>query len=213
MLDKQCVLIMTSVVAEKEAIEAGLKGDERFHVRLAGVGPVEAAVATTMELSNQSYNAVVNMGIAGGFEERAKVGSLVVASKVILADLGVQTEEEFKPVESIGFGQSVLSPDRTLVDRLTRTAGKSVLEAPVLTMSTVTGTSWRADELRRRYPDAAAEAMEGFGVGFAALKQGLPFMEIRAISNAIGPRDRDAWRMQDALLALTEASHHVKEMF
>ena len=53
---------------------------------------------------------------------------------------------------------------------------------------------------------AIAEAMEGYGAARAATDAGLPFAELRTISNTIGPRDRDAWRIPDALAALTKAA-------
>ena len=49
--------------------------------------------------------------------------------------------------------------------------------------------------------------MEGYGAALAATGARLPFAELRAISNAIGPRDRGAWRIPDALAALTKAAH------
>ena len=76
----------------------------------------------------------------------------------------------------------------------------------MLTVSTVTGTTASTDELRRRHPDAVAEAMEGYGVAVAAAQAGVPFAELRTISNPIGPRDRDAWRLREALAALTAAA-------
>ncbi|EFH31385.1 menaquinone biosynthetic enzyme [Streptomyces pristinaespiralis ATCC 25486] len=33
----------------------------------------------------------------------------------------------------------------------------------------------------------------------------MPVVEIRAVSNAVGPRDRAAWRIGEALAALREA--------
>ncbi|AXI87702.1 futalosine hydrolase, partial [Streptomyces sp. ETH9427] len=33
---------------------------------------------------------------------------------------------------------------------------------------------------------------------------GVPVLEVRAVSNPVGPRDRAAWRIGDALNALTE---------
>jgi futalosine hydrolase len=50
-----------------------------------------------------------------------------------------------------------------------------------------------------------AEAMEGFGVATAAAGAGVPFAELRAISNLVGPRDRAAWRLEDAFAALRRA--------
>ncbi len=66
------------------------------------------------------------------------------------------------------------------------------------------GAAATAEERARRVPAAAAEAMEGYGVGVAAQNAGVPFLEIRAVSNPVGPRDRAAWRIGDALSALTE---------
>jgi futalosine hydrolase len=60
--------------------------------------------------------------------------------------------------------------------------------------------------LAGRHPDAVAEGMEGYGVAVAATQAGLPFAEVRAISNPVGPRDRGAWRLREALDALTAAA-------
>ncbi|MFE3127320.1 futalosine hydrolase, partial [Streptomyces hydrogenans] len=76
----------------------------------------------------------------------------------------------------------------------------------VLTVSTVTGSAARADALAARHPGAAAEAMEGFGVAEAAAAHGAAVLELRAVSNAVGPRDRAAWRIGDALTALRAAA-------
>ncbi len=49
------------------------------------------------------------------------------------------------------------------------------------------------------------EAMEGFGVLRAASLAGVPAVELRAVSNAVGERDRARWRIDDALAALAAA--------
>jgi futalosine hydrolase len=72
-------------------------------------------------------------------------------------------------------------------------------------VSTVTGTAGGAAALLERCPDAVAEAMEGYGVGVAAAQFGLPFAELRSISNPVGPRDRAGWRLDLAFGALAEA--------
>src|SRR5207248_2206255 len=74
----------------------------------------------------------------------------------------------------------------------------------VISVATVTGTAAGLRALAGRHPDAVAEGMEGFGVATAAAGAGVPFAEVRTISNPVGPRDREAWRIGDALAALTE---------
>ena len=75
----------------------------------------------------------------------------------------------------------------------------------VLTVATVTGSATTAAALVARFPDAVAEGMEGAGVAAAATRVGVPFAEIRAISNAVGPRDRASWQIPTALHALGAA--------
>ncbi|MGW7033488.1 futalosine hydrolase [Streptomyces xanthophaeus] len=173
-----------------------------FDVLVAGVGPAAAAAGTATALALAQYELVVSAGIGGGFEPAAPVGSLVVADALVAADLGAETPDGFLDVAALGFGHSVHLPPAELAARAAEATG--ALLAPVLTVSTVTGTAARAAALAARHPLAGAEAMEGFGVAEAAAAHGLPVLEIRAVSNAVGPRDRAAWRIGDALAALTE---------
>ncbi|MHB8075737.1 futalosine hydrolase [Desulfosporosinus fructosivorans] len=210
------ILIMTAVSVERDAVLRGLHSDSRFDVLLAGVGSVAAAVNTTKALATSEYSLVISAGIGGGFPGRAEVGSLVLANDIMVADLGAETSEGFRSVDDLGFGCSHIQIDASIVERVTRAmlvAGLPVITGPVLTVSTVTGTAERAVELATRIPGATAEAMEGFGVGFAALDRGLPVLELRAISNMVGPRDRSTWRIKDALDVLEVASSVLTEVF
>nr|WP_096181370.1 futalosine hydrolase [Effusibacillus lacus] len=209
------VLVMASVPAERDAILRGLRGASRFDVRVAGVGPAAAAASTAKALAAAKYGLVVSAGIGGGFAGRAEVGSLVVASEIVAADLGAQTPEGFLSLDELGFGSTRVRVDADLLTRVTealRAAGLPVNVGPVLTVSTVTGKTATASERAARVPGATAEAMEGYGVAIAALDHGLPILEIRAISNPVGPRDRAAWRIGEALEALEAASSILLEV-
>jgi futalosine hydrolase len=210
------VLVVTSVEAEREAVLRGLGGDSRFAVRIGGVGPVAAAASTARMLATKEpFDLVVCAGISGGFEGKAEVGSLVVASEIVCADLGAETAEGFCGLDELGFGSARVPVDPTLAARVTdalQAAGLPVVKGPVLTLSTVTGTAATALELSARMPDAAAEAMEGYGVAVAAQGAGLPVLEVRAVSNAVGPRDKSAWRIKEALAALEAACSVLREV-
>lgn len=179
-----------------------------YDLLAAGVGPAAAAAGTATALTaaaleGRPYTLVVSAGIAGGFQPWAPVGSLVVADEITAADLGAETADGFVPVTDLGFGTVSHRPPNSLVRAVAGVTGAR--PGTVLTVSTVTGTATRAAELGARHPGALAEAMEGFGVADAAAAHDVPCLEIRAISNPVGPRDRAAWRIGDALAALTEA--------
>ncbi|MFF8508989.1 futalosine hydrolase [Streptomyces sp. NPDC015492] len=196
-------------------------GRLRVDVLVGGVGPATVAASTGTALayaaltdppgpsgpsgSGDPYDLVVSAGIAGGFQPLAPLGSVVVSSAVVAADLGAQTPDGYLTVDELGFGRSVHPVPEALTVRIAAAlaaAGRPHTVAPVLTVSTVTGTAGRAAELAGLRPGAAAEAMEGFGVAEAAAGYAVPVVEIRAVSNAVGPRDRAAWRIGEALEAL-----------
>jgi futalosine hydrolase len=209
------ILVMTAVPTERDAVLRGLKNHARFDVMVAGVGPVAAAANTARMLATVEYGVVVSAGIGGGFPGRAEVGSLVVAKEIIAADLGVETPEGYRSMEDLGFGSTCITVDASLVNLVQRAlqgAKLPVNTGPVLTVSTVTGTAARAAEMAARVPGGTAEAMEGYGVAFAAHDLGIPVMEIRAISNLVGPRDRTAWRIKEALEVLEAASSILLEV-
>jgi futalosine hydrolase len=203
------LLIVTAVAAEADAVRAGSDPD-LVTVEAVGVGPAAAAAGTTRLLlraaaDGSPYRAVLSAGVAGGFPGHAETGATVVGTRSIAADLGAESPDGFLAVEELGFGTSVVEADPGLLRSLASALPGSVL-GDILTLSTVTGTTATAQALVRRYPAAAAEAMEGFGVAAAAVAAGVPFAELRTISNSIGPRDRSAWRIGAALAALTNAA-------
>jgi len=202
------VLIVTAVEAERAAVLAGLHATQlkdQWEVAVVGVGPALAAATTARLLADAEhaghpYDAVICAGIAGGFAGRVEVGGLAVATESIAADLGADSPDGFISLEELGFG--IAKHSAGLADQL-RKALPEAVAGPILSVSTVTGTVAGAKAITERYPNAVAEGMEGFGVACAAGER--PFGEIRAISNVVGPRDREAWRIAPALAALETA--------
>lgn len=213
------VLVVTAVPAERDAVTrafggepevrevpgAQLHGAGPFDVVAGGAGPAAAAAVTAFALAaaSEPYALVVSAGIGGGFAPASPVGSLVVATDIVAADLGAETPDGFVPVTGLGFGRDTFLPPECLVRDVAAATG--AVPGPVLTVSTATGSAARTTGLLAAHPGAAAEAMEGFGVAEAAAGLGVPALELRAVSNTVGPRDRAAWRIGDALAALTEA--------
>ncbi|RKN70124.1 futalosine hydrolase [Paenibacillus ginsengarvi] len=202
------VLVMTAVEVERAAVLRGLGGDGRFEVRLADVGPASAAANTALALAVGDYDLVISAGIGGGFAEVAGIGSLVLASEMIAADLGAESAEGFISVDELGFGSARIPADHAIAASWCEAllaAGQRACVGPVLTVCTATGSAASASALAARVKGAAAEGMEGFGVATAAKLRNVPALEIRAISNAVGPRDRAAWRIPEALQSLEKA--------
>jgi futalosine hydrolase len=211
-------LVITAVVDEKVAVGGPFQvGVERIGpydascaatpggdltIIAGGLGMAAAAAATATALALGSYDAVLSMGIAGGFDGRAQTGDVVVATDVLACDLGADSPDGFQTFGEMGLvdtGIASGAPVDHVAQRLGARTGR------ILTVSTVTGTDERALELAARW-DPVAEGMEGWGVWSTARAYSVPLYEIRAISNRVGRRDRPSWDIAGALAALSRAA-------
>jgi futalosine hydrolase len=200
------ILIITAVPAEAEALRRGLPeaAADSVTVLAGGVGSAQAAAATSRALAREpGYDAVLSVGIGGAFPGKAELGALLLARHVVAADLGADSPAGFLSVDELGFGSASLDGGRV--------PGLEAVVGTILTVNTATGTDERAAELMARHPAAVGEAMEGYGVAAAAALADLPFAEVRAVSNLVGKRDRDAWRLDLAFAALTAAARPIAE--
>jgi futalosine hydrolase len=169
-------------------------------VLVGGIGPGAAAAATGTALALSPYALVGSFGICGGFRGAADVGDVVVATDVVVADLGADSPEGFLAMGALGWADDTSPVDAAILQRLVGLLGE-VVTGPVLTVSTVTGTDARAGELAQRH-GAVAEAMEGWGVVEAARMHAVPVAEVRTVSNLVGVRDIATWDFPAAFASL-----------
>jgi futalosine hydrolase len=63
-----------------------------------------------------------------------------------------------------------------------------------ITINTTTGSQDVVTAMKARYnPDI--ESMEGAAFFYTCIKEGIPFVQIRAISNYVEPRDKSKWNI------------------
>lgn len=195
-------LVVVATASEAELLY-GLKAD----IVVSGVGPVAAALATAQALAQKPYALALSAGIAGGFAENGmRVGQLAVSSRIVQADLGAADGAKWLGLSELGLSVEPHAPhwaEFEVWDGAAAWAERvGAAYGPMLTLSGVTGSAAGAAALLERYPDALTEGMEGAGVAHAALRAGVPALEVRGISNVVGPRDRSSWRIGEALGAL-----------
>jgi futalosine hydrolase len=150
---------------------------------------------------------VVHVGIAGAFEKDVALGTVFTVGSDQFADLGAQTAEGgFLDLFELGLAASNQLPYRG--HKLFPVAPKVPLpELPVasaITVNTVSGTDSRIDQIRSRYP-ADLESMEGAGIFYVCGWEQMPVLALRAVSNWVEPRNRDAWEIGLAVTNLNDA--------
>jgi len=156
---------------------------------VCGIGPVEAALATSRALRDSSYDGVLNVGIAGA--RHLDPGSIVIGEEAIYSDLAGIASALPAVVRA--------QPDEGLL-QLARSRLSGAFALPIATSAGVGGGHASAD----------VEAMEGFGVLRAAAAAGVPALELRAISNRFDDARAD-WRIDEALAVLAAAVRSLLE--
>jgi len=177
---------MILVVVATEHERSRLREHDDVEFLTCGIGPIEAAHETARAIAAKRYDCVLNVGIAGGFRERAEVGDAVVVGESVYADLGLEGGGtlRFALVDRVESSGALLAPYHS-----------GELDARVvrgLTSATITATDERAIALEHQF-DVDTEAMEGFSVLRAAERAGVPALEIRGISNLVGERTTNGW--------------------
>ncbi|HUR13947.1 MAG TPA: futalosine hydrolase [Mycobacteriales bacterium] len=169
-------------------------------VVVSGIGPAAAAAATATALALSTYDLALSLGIAGAFRGTADIGDTVLATELVAGDLGADSPTGFLGLGALGWQDDTVPVDPSWLQAALGRLGE-VVTGPVVTVSTVTGTRARADELAARH-GAVAEAMEGWGVLVAATAHHVPVVEVRTVSNLIGDRDPSSWDIHAAFDAL-----------
>lgn len=196
-------LICTATDFEASLLIARYAGDERVRVVVSGVGPVNAAHATTVSIVEWRPAAVVVCGVGGAYPGSGlNIGDVVSAEAEIYGDLGAQSPSGFLDMKALGF--PVIASPRPLFNELPLQLFPTAAQARFVTVSTCTGTEAAAREMASR-TGGAVENMEGAAVAHVANLLGVPAGEVRGISNMVTNRDVKSWKLKDAAVAAQEA--------
>ncbi len=223
-LQGDAVVIRSTTVGSKLLIEGTLY-DRRVLLCVSGVGKVNAAHAATLLVTQFKPEALLVFGIGGAYPSSGvQVGDIALAEEEIAGDEGVLTQDGLKDTEYIGIPlvskstpprfnrfpstETILSRAQQSLVRIMRPT--DVHTGPFVTLSTCTGTATRAKELEQRY-HGLCENMEGAAVAQVAELHGIPWLEVRGISNLVEDRDLKKWDIPRATQAAQQAVKHIVE--
>jgi futalosine hydrolase len=189
-------------------VEHSVNGRE-LHVLVTGIGMVATAAWCSRALTESRYDLAVNIGLCGSFDESLVPGTVVHVVSDCLAELGAEDGDRFLTIRQLGLEDRVdptlgavalvndRPPDIAALGRLPKVRG--------ITVNTVHGNeSSIAATVERLGPQV--ESMEGAAFMYACLIHQVPFAQIRAVSNVVERRNRPAWKVREALDALSRAA-------
>lgn len=195
---------------ESQARGLGVAGSllhfSAFDCLVTGVGQLQCAFHLTALLCTTRYRQVIQAGLAGSFKSAYSKGSVVVVGEEVLGDFGAESDSGYLDIGDMGLLPPEQAPFTRGVLRNPNVAGAEHNSLPVVRSVTVNrtlGTPQTIAWISGRYaPDVVN--MEGAALFYTCLGLGVPFMELRAISDMVGPRDKTAWDIPGAVKALNK---------
>ena len=198
-------LLLTATLKEaKSVIEKGKFKKERekpfylfkaqnVDLVITGVGKTCAAAAASFALSNSNYSRIVLFGLGGSYPGSfIDIGEVVAAEKEIYGDEGVCQEGYLEPIEGI---PTIFDMEVPELD---------IKKGDFVTLSCIPGSTKLVKRIKESFPNAICENMEGAAVAHVAQLFNRKVIEIRAISNFAGERDKRKWDTEKAIKNLTE---------
>lgn len=173
------------------------RGECTVEILVTGVGMHRTAFALGRRLTHTLPDLCINAGIAGAFPGKAEIGAVVHVISEVIGDLGAEDRDgNFLSMDDLG-----LEEDLSSSGGLVNTSAGQFQFLPTargLTVQTAHGSNMSISIAIARW-DADVETMEGGAFFYCCLKTGVPFLEIRAVSNIVAPRDRESWNIPLAL--------------
>lgn len=179
---------------------------------VTGVGPALSAFHLGRFLRKGDWDLLLQVGIAGAFSSTLKKCQVVRVESEVFADLGAEDNGSYLDLFDMGLlypDQFPFSAGRLRVE--SSSLGeyvnyKQVEHLPSVSAATVNRVLSQPDSIswisNKYSPDIVS--MEGASFFYAALLNEIPAIQMRSISDYVGPRDKSSWDIHGAIAALNE---------
>jgi len=173
-------------------------------ILVTGIGLTAATWHIAHQLQLKKYDRVIQAGVAGCFDNRIPLGSVLAIKQEAIADESVVELKNLKtlfdlklvPQDSHPYKKGwLLNPHKDLLKAAKLKTVKGVSVNQISTDKKMIG-------FYREHFNPVTESMEGAALHYCCLMANTPFLQIRSISNYIGERNKKTWNMSDSIIAL-----------
>lgn len=189
-------------------------GDHDVDVLTTGVGMIATAAWCSRTFAAEHYDLALNVGLCGSFDASLAAPAVVHVTADRVAELGAEDGDEFLTIFQLQLvGENEFPFDGGLLVNTNPPPLKQLAtlrSVTGITVNTVHGNERTIAAVRERYhPDV--ESMEGAAFMYASLIAGVPFAQVRAVSNMVERRNRGAWKIDEAIRALGDQAVRLLE--
>jgi len=180
------------------------KGGLSISLSVSGVGLVNTAIHTSQVVQKDS-DLMILIGLAGAFSKESIIGTVYNVTEECFGDLGAEDQDgTLLSVHDLDLVPSNKPPFKNgkLVNPIA-SEFSFLPKASSVSVNKVSGSQNSIDLIRSKF-NADIENMEGAAFFQVCLQHRKRFLQLRAISNHVEPRNKGNWQINTALVNLTD---------
>ncbi|MEZ5009159.1 MAG: futalosine hydrolase [Chitinophagales bacterium] len=181
-------------------------GKLEITILITGVGMMATAFHLGRILTKQTFDGVINVGIAGAFDRSLSLGELVVVNRQQYGDLGVSAPNQFEDIYEMGLIDKDAHPfknGKIYNNKSKISLNPAFKKVRAISVNTISGKTDEIKAIEKKY-SPQIEVMEGIAVHYACKQSTVEYEELRAISNYVEERNKANWNMALAIKNLND---------
>ncbi|MGQ0738565.1 MAG: futalosine hydrolase [Bacteroidota bacterium] len=170
---------------------------------VTGVGLTATSSNLTRQIHLKRPGLIIQAGTGGCFDRAVPLGSVVAVKQDRIADEGAIEAKQLKTVFDLGLRGRNTFPyaGGWLMNRSTEMSKIKLKKVKAISVNCISSSKEMIRLHRDRY-HPVLESMEGAALHYVCLMERVPFIQIRAISNYIGERNKNKWKLKEAIINL-----------
>ena len=182
--------------------------NKRFSVGFheSGIGLLASSVSLMKMFVQETPTLIIQVGIAGCFDKKVPLGKVFAVKDDFAGDIGVMENKIWKDLFDLKLDKANDAPYEKKSLPNPWLSQYNLLKLPTkkgVTVNTISTDKNKIDLYSGRYK-ATLESMEGAALHYMGRDLNIPFIQIRAVSNYVGERNKAKWNMQEAIYNLNE---------
>ncbi len=172
--------------------------NKEIDIIITGVGMISTSYLLGKIFNESKYDLAINIGIAGAFNNKLKIGDVVNVVEEYLPELGIKFKDKIVKASTLNLFTKKDILKSECLKNSNYNLPDNVIDVKSLTVNSVSGDIETANSLNSNY-NADIESMEGAAFMYACVYENIKFVQLRAISNYVGDRDKNNWDIPKAV--------------
>ena len=177
--------------------------DGRGAILITGIGSTASSYALTKYILQYKPDMIIQAGIGGSFSTKYPPGSVVLINEEVIADMGAIEDGKLIDTFDMGFAPAEEKPyaGKMLPNPNNNSYGLDGVRGA--TVNAISSTASQVSMIKEKY-QPVIESMEGAALHYVCLMENIPFLQLRAVSNFAGERNKANWKFKEAINNLNE---------